>query len=121
MYTVACGSGSKWRDRRLYQQGGIARQRVGMAVGTFLRAGPVNAAKVLLLRSAGQGLHPDVEKRTTDTCELVTEDDASVSSGTDVASWLADDAVDCITDQELVRRTAHRHRFRIWGGACGPS
>ena len=54
-------------------------------------------APVFAAGSAGQSLHPDVEKRTSDTCKQVTKSNASVFSGTDVASWLADKKIDCIT------------------------
>ena len=54
-------------------------------------------APVFVAGSTGQALHPDVEKRTTDTCKQVTKSNASVFSGTDVASWLTDNEVDHIT------------------------
>ncbi|RZU31804.1 isochorismatase family protein [Blastococcus saxobsidens] len=54
-------------------------------------------APVFAAGSAGQALHPDVEKRTTDAHKRVTKSRASVFAGTDVASWLADKQVDCIT------------------------
>jgi nicotinamidase-related amidase len=54
-------------------------------------------APVFAAGSAGQALHPDVEKRTTDTAKQVTKSNASVFSGTDVASWLGDNGIDCIT------------------------
>ena len=54
-------------------------------------------APVFAAGSAGQALHPDVEKRTTDKTKQVSKSNASVFSGTDVASWLADNGVDCIT------------------------
>lgn len=42
-------------------------------------------------------LHPEIEKRATESWKRVTKSYASVFAGTDVASWLADQGVDSIT------------------------
>jgi len=54
-------------------------------------------APVFAAGSTGQALHPDVEKRTTDATKQVAKSNASVFSGTDVASWLSAHEVDRIT------------------------
>lgn len=42
-------------------------------------------------------LHPEIEKRATESWKRVTKSYASVFAGTQVASWLADQGVDSIT------------------------
>lgn len=53
-------------------------------------------APVFAAGSTGQALHPDVEKRVTDTSKQVSKSRASVFSGTDVAAWLTAHDVDRI-------------------------
>ena len=62
-----------------------------------VRHGLPAGAPVFAAGSTGQALHPDVEKRTTDKTKQVSKSNASVFSGTDVASWLAGNGVDRIT------------------------
>lgn len=54
-------------------------------------------APVFAVGSDSWSLHPDVERRAKPEWKRVTKDKGSVFAGTDVASWLADQAVDTIT------------------------
>lgn len=54
-------------------------------------------APVFAVGSESWSLHPDIERRVKPTWKRVTKDKGSVFAGTDVASWLADQAVDTIT------------------------
>jgi nicotinamidase-related amidase len=54
-------------------------------------------APVFAAGSTGQQLHPDVDKRVTSTTKRVSKTNASIFAGTDVASWLEEQQVDCIT------------------------
>jgi nicotinamidase-related amidase len=54
-------------------------------------------APVFAAGSTAQQLHPDVDKRVTETCTQVTKSGASVFSSTDFAAWVADNRIDCLT------------------------
>ena len=54
-------------------------------------------APVFAAGSTGQQLHPDVDKRVTGTTKRVSKTNASIFAGTDVATWLQEQQVDCIT------------------------
>lgn len=54
-------------------------------------------APVFAAGSTAQQLHPDVDKRVPEGCKQVTKSRASVFSGTDLAAWVADNEVDCLT------------------------
>jgi nicotinamidase-related amidase len=54
-------------------------------------------APVFAEGSVSWSLHPEIERRVKPTWKHVTKDKGSVFAGTDVAAWLADQAVDTIT------------------------
>ncbi|OMQ16242.1 isochorismatase [Modestobacter sp. VKM Ac-2676] len=54
-------------------------------------------APVFAVGSPSWSLHPEVERRVQPSWKRVTKDKGSVFAGTDVAAWLADQAVDTIT------------------------
>lgn len=56
-----------------------------------------DGAPIFASGSASWQLHPEIEKRATESWKRVTKNYASVFAGTDVASWLADHDVDSIT------------------------
>jgi nicotinamidase-related amidase len=54
-------------------------------------------APVFAVGSESWSLHPDIERLAKPSWRRVTKDKGSVFAGTDVASWLAEQAVDTIT------------------------
>ena len=54
-------------------------------------------APVFAVGSTGHQLHPDVDKRVTAKTKRVTKSNASIFAGTDVAAWLNEQQIDCIT------------------------
>lgn len=54
-------------------------------------------APVFALDSESGSLHPEIEQRLKPSWKRVTKDKGSVFAGTDVAQWLAEQAVDTIT------------------------